>query len=126
MSNNDYGFYGSGLDGYVHYKQSFDRTRDIASAPTGSVFDAGQSSSPNVSRSNNRNSSRNSGANGSRNGHSGNPPSSEEADDVHLPFLLRAFFRIIEFLAYCLVYVGGLIAAIAAALFVLKMLILLW
>ena len=36
---NDYGFYGSGLDGYVHYKQSFDRTRDIASAPTGSAFD---------------------------------------------------------------------------------------
>ncbi len=24
MSDNDYGFYGSGLDGYVHYKQSFD------------------------------------------------------------------------------------------------------
>ena len=40
MTNNDYGFYGSGLDGYVHYKQSFDRTHDIASAPTRSVFDA--------------------------------------------------------------------------------------
>ena len=26
MSNkNDFGFYGKGLDGYVHYKQSFDR-----------------------------------------------------------------------------------------------------
>ena len=114
MTNNDYGFYGSGLDGYVHYKQSFDRTHDIASAPTRSVFDAGQGSSPNVSRSNNRNNSRNS--------HSSEPPSPAEADDVHLPFLLRAFFRIIEFLAYGLVYAG----AIAAALFVLKMLILLW
>ena len=122
MTNNDYGFYGSGLDGYVHYKQSFDRTHDIVSAPTGSVFDADQGGSPNVSRSNNRNS----GANVSRNSHSGETASPSEADDVHLPFLLRAFFRIIEFLAYCLVYVGGLIAAIAAALFVLKMLILLW
>ena len=126
MTNNDYGFYGSGLDGYIHYKQSFDRTHGISSAPTRSVFDAGQGSSPNVSRSNNRNNSRNSGANVSRNSYSGETASPSEADDVHLPFLLRAFFRIIEFLAYCLVYVGGLIAAIAAALFVLKMLILLW
>lgn len=122
MTNNDYGFYGSGLDGYVHYKQSFDRTHGISSAPTRSVFDTGQGSSPNVSRSNNRNNSRNSGANVSRNSHSSEPPSPAEADDVHLPFLLRAFFRIIEFLAYGLVYAG----AIAAALFVLKMLILLW
>ncbi len=25
MDKKDYGFYGKGLDGYVHYKQSFDR-----------------------------------------------------------------------------------------------------
>lgn len=25
---NDFGFYGKGLDGYVHYKQSFDRIND--------------------------------------------------------------------------------------------------
>ena len=25
---NDYGFYGKGLDGYVHYKQSFDRIKN--------------------------------------------------------------------------------------------------
>lgn len=24
MKNDDYGFYGKGIDGYVHYKQSFD------------------------------------------------------------------------------------------------------
>ena len=36
---NNYGFYGSGLSGYTHYKQSFDRTHDISSAPTRSAFD---------------------------------------------------------------------------------------
>ena len=30
MSKNDFGFYGSGLDGYVHYKQSFDRINQSA------------------------------------------------------------------------------------------------
>ena len=28
MAKNDYGFYGNGLSGYVHYKQSFDRTQN--------------------------------------------------------------------------------------------------
>lgn len=36
---NDYGFYGSGFSGYSHYKQSFDRNRNISSAPTRSSFD---------------------------------------------------------------------------------------
>ena len=36
---NDYGFYGSGFSGYSHYKQSFDRNRNISSAPTRSAFD---------------------------------------------------------------------------------------
>lgn len=30
MSKNDFGFYGSGLDGYVHYKQSVDRINQSA------------------------------------------------------------------------------------------------
>lgn len=30
MSKNDFGFYGSGLDGYVHYKQSVDRIKQSA------------------------------------------------------------------------------------------------
>ena len=30
MSKNDFGFYGSGLDGYVHYKQSVDRNNQSA------------------------------------------------------------------------------------------------
>lgn len=36
---NNYGFYGSGFSGYSHYKQSFDRNRNISSAPTRSAFD---------------------------------------------------------------------------------------
>ena len=36
---NDYGFYGSGFSGYSHYKQSFDRNRNISSTPTRSAFD---------------------------------------------------------------------------------------
>lgn len=27
VKNNDYGFYGKGLDGYVHYKQAFDESQ---------------------------------------------------------------------------------------------------
>ncbi|MBS7225041.1 MAG: hypothetical protein KH050_06820 [Clostridiaceae bacterium] len=27
MKKNDYGFYGKGIDGYVHYKQAFDESQ---------------------------------------------------------------------------------------------------
>lgn len=41
MSDNDYGFYGSGLDGYVHYKQSFDNISggDVSTDSSDSFYD---------------------------------------------------------------------------------------
>lgn len=34
MKKDDYGFYGKGIDGYVHYKQAFDETQKSASGRT--------------------------------------------------------------------------------------------
>ena len=32
MKKDDYGFYGKGIDGYVHYKQAFDEMHRTATA----------------------------------------------------------------------------------------------
>ena len=34
MKKDDYGFYGKGIDGYVHYKQAFDETQKAAPRQT--------------------------------------------------------------------------------------------
>lgn len=41
---NDFGFYGKGLDGYVHYKQSFDRINGDQSNPVEPREDENKSS----------------------------------------------------------------------------------
>ena len=49
MKKDDYGFYGKGIDGYVHYKRAFDETQKSApgrtSTKTNSSCNNGSSSS---------------------------------------------------------------------------------
>lgn len=48
MKKDDFGFYGKGLDGYVHYKQSFDQTQRRPGAPA--AEDGGPDAAPDGAR----------------------------------------------------------------------------